>query len=59
MKPWATCLIPSTLGKDLTTSLQIQTQSLGQISRSSAESFRRATGYLKLRYITGCSNQPR
>ena len=32
---------------------------LGRNFKSSAESFRFAAGYLKLRYQTGCSNQPR
>ena len=32
---------------------------LGRKIKSSAESFRFAAGYLKLRYQTGCSNQPR
>ena len=32
---------------------------LGRKFKSSAESFRFATGYLKLRYQTGCSNEPR
>ena len=32
---------------------------LGRKFKSSAESFRFATGYLNLKYHTGCSNQPR
>ena len=37
MKPSAGYLISRTSAKDLRTSLQIQTQTLGRISRSSAE----------------------
>ena len=59
MKPSAGYLIPKTSAEDLRTILQIQAQTLGQISKSSAESFRYAAGYPKLRYQTGCSNQPR
>ena len=38
MKTWAGYLIPRILAEDLKTSLQIQTQTLSRISRSSAES---------------------
>ena len=38
MKLSAGCLIPKTSAEDLRTSLQIQTQTLDRISRSSAES---------------------
>ena len=58
MKPSAVYLIPRNLTEDLRTRLEIQTQALGRISRSSAESFRYVTVYLKLRYQPGCSNQP-
>ena len=57
MKPSAGYLIPRTSAEDLYTSPQVQTQILSRISRSSAESFRFAAGYLKLRYQTECSNQ--
>ena len=59
MKPSARYLIPKTSAEDLQTSLQIHTETLSRISTSSAESFRFAAGYLKLRYQTGCSNQSR
>ena len=39
-EPLAGYLIPITSAQNLRTSLQIQTQTIGQISRSSAESFR-------------------
>ena len=59
MKASAGCLIVRTSADDLLTSLQILTQTIGRKLRSLAESFRFATGYLNLRYQTGCSNQPR
>ena len=59
MKSSAGYLTPRTSAKDLRTSLQIQIQNPGSISKSSAESFRCVVGYLKFRYQTGCSNQPR
>ena len=51
-----TYLIPRISTEDLRTTLQIQTQTLDPISRSSAESFIYAAGYLKFRYQAGCSN---
>ena len=54
MKPSAGYLIPKTSAEDLSTSLQIQTQTYDRISRSSAESFKWATEYLKFRYQTEC-----
>ena len=53
---WIRYLISRTSTKDLRTSLQIQSQSLGQIWRSSAESFRCAAGHLRFNYQTRCSN---
>ena len=44
MKPSPGYLIPITSAEDLKTSLQIQTQTIDQISRSSAESFRCVAG---------------
>ena len=59
MKPSPGYLIPITSAEDLKTSLQIQTQTIDQISRSSAESFRCVPGNPKFRCQTGCINQPR
>ena len=64
MKASSGYLIERTSAEDLQTTLQIQAQTLGRISRSSTESlkrrpsFRIAAEYLKLRYQAGCSNQP-
>ena len=65
MKALTGYLIERTSVDDLQTTLQIQAQTLGRISRSSTEnlrprlSFRIAAGYLGLRYQTGFTNQPR
>ena len=59
MKSLARYLIPRTSAEDLRSSLQVQFQTPGSISKSSAGSFRCVVGYLKLRYQTGCSKQPR
>ena len=56
MKSSARYLIARTSAEDLLISLQIQTETLGRILRSSAKSFRCAAGYLNLRYQTGLSN---
>ena len=55
MKPLAGYLIPKTSAEDLSTSLQIQTQTHDRISRSSAENFKWAAEYLKFRYQAECS----
>ena len=56
MKSSARYLIARTSAEDLLISLQIQTETLGRILRSSAQSSRCAAGYLNLRYQTGFSN---
>ena len=61
MKPSAGCLIPKTSAEDLypDSNPGAYIKILGRKFESLAESFRFAAGYLKLRYQTGCSNQPR
>ena len=50
MNPSTGYLILRTSAEDLRTSLQIQTQTVSRMSRSSAEGFRYSAGYLKLRF---------
>ena len=52
MKPSAGYLKLKSSAEEMETNLQIQTQTIGRISRSSAESFRCAAGHLKFRYQT-------
>ena len=63
MKYLAGYLIPRTSTEDLRptnpdSNPRPDIKILGRECKSSAESFRYADGYLKLRYQTGCSNQP-
>ena len=49
------CYSAEDMSLDFKTSLQIQTETLGRISRSSSESFRCEAAHLKFGYQTRCS----